>query len=157
MSFTAAPPVINLPHYDFDLQSASGPAASAMELAVAIREADAVIIASPEYNYSVPGVLKNALDWISRVPNQPLIKKPVLIQSVSNGMLGGSRMQYHLRQILVSLDARVFSKPEVMVGMAASKFDETGNLTDEATQSLIRTQLTAFLAFVKEHRNLEQH
>lgn len=150
MLFTMAPPVINLPHYDFDLQQVSGPPAAAMELAGAIRDSDAVIIVSPEYNYSVPGLLKNALDWISRVPKQPLINKPVLIQSVSNGALGGARMQYHLRQVLVALDARVFSKPEVMVALAASKFDEAGNLIDDATRTLIRTQLSAFLAFAKE-------
>lgn len=150
MAFTASIPVINIPHYDFDLQNASGPPAAVMELAGTIREADAVLIVSPEYNYSVPGLLKNAIDWISRVPKQPLANKPVLIQSVSNGILGGARMQYHLRQVLVALDARVFTKPEVMVGLAASKFDETGKLVDEATQALIRTQLAGFLAFAKE-------
>lgn len=148
MVFTEAPPVINLPHYDFDLEQASGPPAVAMALGGAIREADAVIIVSPEYNYSVPGILKNALDWISRVPKQPLAGKPVLIQSVSVGTLGGARMQYHLRQVLVSLDAKVFLRPEIMVSSAASKFDDVGNVTDEATRTAVRAQLTAFAAFV---------
>jgi chromate reductase len=150
MVFTESLPVINLPHYDFDLQQVSGPPAAAMELGSGIRDADAVIIVSPEYNYSIPGILKNALDWVSRVPKQPLAGKPVLIQSVSGGLLGGARMQYHLRQVLVSLDARVFLRPEVMVGMATSKFDEAGNLIDEATRLAVQTQLAAFASFVRE-------
>jgi chromate reductase len=146
-----APLIVNIPHYDADLQQISGPPAAAAALVTAIREADAVIITSPEYNYSVPGTLKNAIDWVSRVPKQPFSAKPVLIQSVSAGLLGGARMQYHLRQVLVSLDALVFTRPEVMVGIAASKFDEQLNLIDEATQTLVRTQLAAFSTFVRTY------
>jgi chromate reductase, NAD(P)H dehydrogenase (quinone) len=149
MVFVEAPLIVNIPHYDADLQQISGPPSVAAALVTAIREADAVLIASPEYNYSVPGTLKNAIDWASRVPNQPFSAKPVLIQSVSAGLLGGARMQYHLRQVLVSLDALVFTRPEVMVGMAPSKFDEQGNLIDEPTQTLVRAQLAAFSTFVR--------
>lgn len=151
MVFVEAPLIVNIPHYDADLQQISGLPSVAAALVSAIREADAVLIASPEYNYSVPGTLKNAIDWVSRVPKQPFSAKPVLIQSASTGLLGGARMQYHLRQVLVSLDALVFTRPEVMVGMASSKFDEQGNLIDEATQVLVRTQLAAFSTFVKTH------
>ncbi len=154
MTFIDAPPIVNIPHYDFDLQQASGPAAAALELAEAIRKADAVVIASPEYNYSIPGVLKNALDWISRAPKQPLAGKPVLIQSVSGGVLGGARMQYHLRQVLLSLDAMTFLRPEVMVGTAAGKFDEDGELIDEPTRTLVRAQLAAFSSFVRRQAAL---
>jgi chromate reductase len=147
--FVEAPLIVNIPHYDADLQQISGPPSVAAALVTAIRDADAVLIASPEYNYSVPGTLKNAIDWASRVPKQPFSAKPVLIQSVSAGLLGGARMQYHLRQVLVSLDALVFTRPEVMVGMAPSKFDEQGNLIDEATQTLVRSQLAAFSTFVR--------
>ena len=151
MVFVEAPLIVNIPHYDADLQQLSGPPSAVAALVTAIRDADGVLIASPEYNYSVPGPLKNAIDWVSRVPKQPFAAKPVLIQSVSGGLLGGARMQYHLRQVLVSLDALVFTRPEVMIGMAPTKFDEQGNLTDEATQTMVRTQLAAFATFVKAY------
>jgi chromate reductase len=150
MSFTAAPLIVNVPHYDADMQQASGPAAVAVELGQAIREADGVLIVSPEYNYSIPGALKNAIDWVSRLPNQPFAGKPVLIQSVSAGVIGGARMQHHLRQVMVFLDALVFGRPEIMVGMAQSKFDEAGELTDDTTRALVRTQLAGFASFVKK-------
>jgi len=151
IAFIPSPLIVNIPHYDADLQQVSGPPAVAVAMANAIRDADGLIIVSPEYNYSVPGTLKNALDWLSRLPKPPLVRKPVLIQSVSAGALGGVRMQYHLRQILVTLDALVFNRPEIMVGMAASKFDETGHLIDEPTRTLVRTQLTGFVEFVRSN------
>lgn len=99
---------------------------------------------TPEYNYSVPGALKNALDWLSRLPDTPVAGKPVAILTASPGAIGGARAQYHLRQILVFLDGRVLNKPEVMIGKAASRLDpETGSLTDADTRSLITVQLTA--------------
>jgi chromate reductase len=150
MFFTAAPPIANIPHYDADMQQASGPPAVAVELGHAIREADGVLIASPEYNYSIPGALKNAIDWASRLPNQPFAGKPVLIQSVSTGAVGGARMQHHLRQVLVFVDALVFARPEVMIGLAAAKFDEAGKLTDDATRDLVRAQLAGFASFVRK-------
>lgn len=149
MVFIEAPLIVNIPHYDADLQQISGPPAAVAALANAIRDADALVIASPEYNYSIPGTLKNAIDWVSRVPNQPFSGKPVLLQSVSAGLLGGARMQYHLRQVLVSLDAVVFNRPELMVGMAATKFDEGGRLLDENTRAHLRAQLAAFANFVQ--------
>jgi chromate reductase, NAD(P)H dehydrogenase (quinone) len=151
MTFTPAPLIVNIPHYDADLQQAGGFPTTAVALANAIREADGVLIASPEYNYSIPGTLKNAIDWVSRLPNQPFAGKPVLIQSASMGVVGGARMQYHLRQVLVFVDALVFGRPEIMIGMAATKFDEEGILTDAPTRDLVRAQLTAFAAFLKAH------
>ena len=82
----------------------------------AIADSDALLIATPEYNASIPGVLKNAIDWASRAPDQPFADKPVAIMGASPGLLGTARMQYHLRQCLVFLDARVLNKPEVMIG-----------------------------------------
>jgi chromate reductase len=150
MGFTPFPSIGDVPHYDGDLETSSGVPHPIALLANAMREADGVLIVSPEYNYSVPGVLKNTIDWISRVPNQPLANKPVLIQSVSQGPLGGVRMQYHLRQTLVGLSARVFNRPEVMIGLARTKVDEdSGELTDTATRDLIRAQLVDFAAFMK--------
>jgi chromate reductase len=111
-----------------------------------------VIIVSPEYNYSVPGGLKNLLDWVSRTPNQPFAKKPVLIQSVSGGPLGGARMQHHLRQILVFLNARIFARPEVMIGPASAKFSAEGVIVDAPTREAVRTQLAEFSDYIREFR-----
>ncbi|NQV98310.1 MAG: NAD(P)H-dependent oxidoreductase [Rhodospirillales bacterium] len=140
-----APSFAAFPVYNADFQESNGVPAEVTALAEAIRRADGVVIVSPEYNYSVPGGLKNALDWISRVPDQPFIGKPVALQSAAIGMLGGARMQYHLRQILVFLDARVFNKPEVFVNFAKTKVDTEGELlVDESAREAIRSQLAAF-------------
>lgn len=140
------PSVADLPIYSGDIQDAGIPAPVAA-LGDAIAAADGVVVVSPEYNYSVPGGLKNAIDWVSRLKPMPLKGKPLLIQSASMGVLGGARMQYHLRQILVGLDARVMNVPEVMVGTAHKKVSGEGVLTDEGTREFIRTQLQAFAAF----------
>jgi chromate reductase len=137
------------PLYDADIQALGIPAAVEI-MATEIKAADGVIVVTPEYNYSVPGVLKNAIDWLSRVTPQPFATKPVLIQSASPGALGGARAQYHLRQIFVFLDARVFNVPEVMVGGAYGKSDSaTGDLTDEGTKAFLGKQLAAFAEFVR--------
>jgi len=107
-----------------------------------IREADAILIATPEYNYSVPGVLKNAIDWATRpYGDNPFNEKPVAIMSASVGMLGGARAQYHLRQIFVYLNMYPINGPEVIVPFAQNKFDENGNLVDENTQMFVRQLL----------------
>ncbi|ELY4662226.1 NAD(P)H-dependent oxidoreductase [Cronobacter muytjensii] len=135
--------VADIPHYDADLQAQGFPEA-VVAMGKAIAAADGLIIVTPEYNYSVPGALKNALDWLSRLPDTPVAGKPVAILTASPGAIGGARAQYHLRQILVFLDGRVLNKPEVMIGKAASRFDpETGSITDADTRSLITAQLTA--------------
>lgn len=137
------------PLYNADIQ-ADGFPAPVLAMGEAIGKADGVIIVTPEYNYSIPGVLKNAIDWLSRLPSQPFAGKPVAIQSGSPGALGGARAQYHLRQTLVFLDAHVLNKPEVMIGQIATKVDAaSGELTDEATRTFITTQLQAFAAFVR--------
>lgn len=104
-----------------------------------IREADAILISTPEYNYSVPGVLKNAIDWASRpYGDNPFDGKPVAIMSASIGMLGGARAQYHLRQIFVFLNMYPINGPEVIVPFAQDKFDVNGKLIDENTQKFLR-------------------
>jgi chromate reductase len=149
MTVTASPPIDTLPLYNYDLQTESGIPAPATTLAEAIRAADGVIIVTPEYNYSVPGVLKNAIDWVSRIPNQPFAGKPVALQSASPSALGGARAQYHLRQVLVFLDAFVFNRPEIMVMFVNKKVDEQqGTITDEATRELIRQQLAGFAGLI---------
>jgi chromate reductase len=137
----------DIPLYDADLQ-AQGMPAQVTAMAEAIRAADGLIFVTPEYNYSVPGVLKNAIDWLSRVQPQPFSGKPVAIQSASGGMLGGARAQYHLRQSLVFLDAHFLNRPEVMVAQAPSKISEAGEITHQATREVIQTQLNAFAGFI---------
>lgn len=150
MSFTALGSVGELPLFNDDILHAGLPAA-VTAMADAIRPADGVLIITPEYNYSVPGVLKNAIDWLSRVPEQPLAGKPVLLQTASPSLLGGVRAQYHLRQILVYLNGLVFNTPEVMITGVNKKVDEgTHALHDPDTRALISKQLVAFAAFVRQ-------
>jgi chromate reductase len=149
MTIVPAPSIGTLPLYNFDVQSERGFPAEVTELADAIRAASGVLFVTPEYNYSVPGVLKNAIDWVSRLQNQPLAGKPVAIQSSSPSVLGGARAQYHLRQTMVFLDALVFNRPEIMVTFVNTKVDEAqGVLTDEPTRKLIAQQLAAFSKFI---------
>ncbi len=144
------PSVGLLPIYDADLQAEGFPEA-VTSLGAAIKAADGLIIVTPEYNYSVPGGLKNAIDWLSRLPTKPFAAKPVLIQSASMGVFGGARAQYHLRQIMVFLDGQVMNIPEVMVGQAQNKIDATtGELTDQGTRDFIAGQMKSFEAFVRK-------
>jgi chromate reductase len=120
------------------------------EFKAKIRAADAILIATPEYNYSIPGVLKNAIDWASRpYPDNSFQGKPVAMMSASTGLLGGARAQYHLRQVFVFLDMHPINKPEVIVTFAPSKFDEKGALTDETAKELIRKLLEALVAWTQ--------
>ena len=128
--------IAEIPFYNQDLHDGKFPD-EVMKLADTIRAADAVIIVSPEYNYSVPGVLKNAIDMLSRLPKQPFDMKAVGILGASPGMLGTVRMQYHLRQIMVFLNAYVMNKPEIMISKANTKFDEAGNMTDDKTKEIL--------------------
>lgn len=149
MTITEAPAIGAIPPYNSDVQTADGFPADVTALAQAVRDADGVIIASPEYNYSIPGLLKNALDWVSRVDNQPFRHKPVCLQSVSMGQIGGARMQYHLRQVMVFLGADVFTTPEVFVGAGHEKFDkDTLALTDAPTREFVGKQLAAFAEYI---------
>jgi chromate reductase len=117
-----------------------------------IQQADALLIVTPEYNYSIPGVLKNAIDWASRPPDQPFNEKPIAIAGASPSMLGTARAQYDLRRCFVYLNAFVLNKPEVMVAKAPERFVKDGKLTDQATQKLVVEQLEALAAFVERVR-----
>jgi chromate reductase, NAD(P)H dehydrogenase (quinone) len=147
----AAGPSFNLiPLYDFDIQHEKGFPSEAIALADAIRAADGLIIVSPEYNWTIPGGLKNAIDWVSRMKEQPFAGKPVALQSCSPSLLGGSRMQYHLRQSLTSVDALLFGRPEVIVAFASQKFDEkTLQLKDQPTIDIVKQQLAGFETFIR--------
>jgi len=140
--------IADIPFYNADVQALGFPA-PVEALGEAIRAADAVLFACPEYNYSVPGVLKNAIDWISRLPNQPFAGKPVGMVGASMGLLGGARAQYHLRQSLVFLNALPINGPEIFIGQAQNRFDAEGRLTDEATRKFIVQHLQALAAWTR--------
>jgi chromate reductase, NAD(P)H dehydrogenase (quinone) len=150
LSIKLAPSFAPVPIYNFDDQQANGVPALVNEFAELIRAADGLSITSPEYNWTIPGGLKNLIDWLSRLKDQPLEGKAVALQSCAGGLLGGSRMQYHLRQSLASIGAQVFIKPEVFVTMSAKKFDEkTLELTDQATKDMVKLHLEAYEKFVR--------
>lgn len=126
------------------------PPAAVVEFKRQILAADAILFSTPEYNYSVPGGLKNAIDWASRPYGESAWQgKPAAIMGVSVGSLGTARAQYHLRQILVTLDMPVVNQPEVMIGNASMRFDPAGRITDEPTRQFIRKLLGALLQLVK--------
>jgi chromate reductase len=141
--------ISDLPLYNDDLRLAGYPE-PAVRLRRQLAEAHAVVIATPEYNYSISGVLKNAIDWASRPPDQPFARKPVALLSASGSMLGGARAQYQLRQMLVFLDALPLNRPEVFVAQAPSKFDEDGRLTDPVARELIEQLAAALIAWTNK-------
>lgn len=122
------------------------PPENVVKLKAAIRAAGAVIFSSPEYNYSVPGHLKNVIDWASRpYGDSAWDGKPALIMGASPGAVGTARMQYHLRQSMVFLNMFPLNKPEVMINNCAQKFDENGNLTDASTREHIQKAIKALI------------
>jgi len=150
MAISAAPDWSTFPIYNADDQAASGFPAAVQALSDAIRAADGVIIVSPEYNYGLPGGLKNAVDWVSRVDNQPFKDKPVSIMSATGGPLGGSRVQYQWRQVMVFLEAHTFNKPEIFVGSAHTKFNDKGELQDQATIDFTKQHLAGFETYIRK-------
>jgi chromate reductase, NAD(P)H dehydrogenase (quinone) len=131
-----------IPIYNDDVREAGFPP-SVLTLVEQVATADAVLIATPEYNYSLPGVLKNAIDWVSKAPDQPFRHKPVAIMGASMGGIGTARAQYDLRKVFVFLDAHVLNQPEIMISGAHTRFDADGHLTDEPTRTLIGKQIIA--------------
>jgi chromate reductase len=138
-----------IPVYNADVETQGEPAGVAA-LRAAVRDADALLIASPEYNYGIPGVLKNAIDWISRPPGRsPLQRKPVAIMGASQGGSGTMRMQPQLRLTLQALEMYAMPKPEVLVPFCRDKFDDVGRLTDEKTREQLSRFLTAFAEWTR--------
>ncbi len=134
----------------FDQDNEKNPPPAVTKLKEMIRGADAVLLATPEYNYSVPGVLKNAIDWASRPYGDNAWEgKPVAIMSASTGIFGAARAQYHLRQSFVFLNMFPLSRPEVMVPEANKKFDDQCNLTDEYTKKKVSDLLEALVDWTK--------
>ena len=132
----------DIPPFNQDHEGEPPPAVR--QFKAAVKAADAILIVTPEYNYSVPGVLKNAIDWASRpYGDSAWNAKPVAIMGASVGMLGTGRAQYHLRQMFVFLNMFPLNQPEVMIANADEKFDEQGNLKDDKTAQKIRELLEA--------------
>lgn len=135
----------------FDQDEERQPPQKVLELKAGIRATDAILIVTPEYNYSVPGVLKNAIDWASRPYGDSAWNgKPVAVMGASGGMLGTARAQYHLRQIFVFLNMYPLNQPEVMIANAQDKFDEHGTLTDQKTKDKIHELLTALVLWTTQ-------
>lgn len=139
--------IADLPMYDQDVFDAGIPQ-PVRRFYDEVAAAHGVLIATPEYNFSVPAVLKNAIDWVSKMPNQPFNNKPVAVFSASTGPLGGARVQYDVRKILVQLWGLVLPRPEVFIGNAAAKIAE-GKLTDETTRKFLSELLAGFKTWIE--------
>jgi chromate reductase len=138
-------PIGDVPLYNEDLRVDGSLPPAVERLREAIRAADAVLFATPEYNFSVSGVLKNTIDWISRPPNQPLDGKACAILGAASGVMGTSRAQAHLRQVLVNVNAFAVNVPPVFIASSAQKFDSEGKLTDENVRNSIGPLLAALV------------
>ena len=151
-----APPTLQLelfdireiPPYDEDVRRAGFPPI-VEALRNGLKAAAGVLISTPEYNRSIPGVLKNAIDWTSRPPHQPWAEKPVAIMGVSTSRFGTARAQHELHKVLVSLDAYILNKPDVMISLAETVFDEDGHPHDKRVGEQISAQLAAFARWIE--------
>jgi chromate reductase len=141
--------ISQIPLYNEDVRQQGFPP-SVETLRRQIAAADALLFACPEYNYSMSGVLKNAIDWASRPPDQPFAGKPCAIIGAAAGMAGSARAQYDLRRSCVFLDMHPLNKPEVLIGQAQTKFDAEGNLIDEAARGFIRDLMVALAAWARQ-------
>ena len=138
-----------IPLYNEDVRAAGFPA-PVETLRQQIKAADALLFACPEYNYSMSGVLKNAIDWASRPPDQPFAGKPIAILGAGAGMAGTARAQLHLRNSCVFLDMHPLNKPEVLIFQAQNKFDAQGKLTDDVARGLIRDLMAALARWTRQ-------
>jgi chromate reductase len=135
-----------IPPFNQDLEEQ--PPQEIIEFKAKIRSADALLIATPEYNYSIPGVLKNAIDWASRPPRDNVFdRKPVAIMGASTGIIGTARAQYHLRQCFVFLNMFPINRPEIMISHVAEKIDQDGALKDEKAKQLIAQLIKNLIAW----------
>lgn len=141
--------ISDFPLYNDDVRENGFPA-SVVRVGEQVAAADALLFVTPEYNYSVSGVLKNAIDWLSRLPEKPFEGKPVAIMGASTGNYGTARAQYHLRQICVFTNMHPMNKPEVLITRAHEKFDANGTLTDQPTREVIQKTLTTLLEWTQQ-------
>jgi chromate reductase len=151
LDFVLLPNPGTLPHFNQDVMEAGLPGPVSL-MAEAMARADALLIVTPEYNWSVPGTLKNAIDWLSRLSPNPLEGKPAAVWTVSPGLLGGARAHEPIRHILHSQDMHVMAKPEVQLASARQKVDvETGTIVDATTRTFLTTHLARFQKFIATH------
>jgi len=144
-----------IPPFNQDLEKQ--PPESVINLKEKVRSADAILFVTPEYNYSIPGVLKNAIDWASRpYGDNAWDSKPVAVMGASAGMLGTARAQYHLRQVFVDLNVYPLNKPEVMIANAAERFDKDGNLTDQKTRGMIKELMDALVVWTIKYQKMNE-
>jgi chromate reductase, NAD(P)H dehydrogenase (quinone) len=146
---------IDWPLYNADIQAQGFPD-KVQAAQKAMLEADGLVLVTPEYNYGPSGVLKNAIDWLSRMTPQPFAAKPIAMFGASGGVLGSARAQYQLRQMMVFLDGRPVNKPEVMIGAAQTRFAD-GKLTDEATGKLLGELGASLVLAVRHARAIKEH
>jgi len=137
--------------YNADLDGPDRPKA-VLELSKKVEEADGILLAVPEYNYSFTAALKNVFDWLSMAKPMPLLGKPLAMMGASYGMSGSMRAQLHFRQVVIFMDMRVMNEPEVMIPSAYDKFDENGNLTDEPAKEQIKKMLLSFEKFILNNK-----
>jgi chromate reductase, NAD(P)H dehydrogenase (quinone) len=143
-----------IPPFNQDIESP--PPTIVANLKDRIRSSDSILFATPEYNYSIPGILKNAIDWASRPYGDSAWEgKPAAIMGASVGMLGTARAQYHLRQVFVFLNMFALNRPEVMIPYAADKFDKEGNLTDAFTKGMIKQLVEALVKWTIKHQEMQ--
>jgi chromate reductase len=140
--------LLPIPLYNGDVE-AEGMPEPVRQFRTRIAAADALLIATPEYNYSMPGVLKNAIDWASRAPDPPLDGKPVALMGASMGMMGTARSQAHLRLTCVNVNLLPMNRPEVFVAKAQDKIDASGKLTDEPTRAIVRKLLDGLVVWTR--------
>ena len=145
--------ISGVPLYNGDVEAEGMPEA-VVELRERVATADGLLIVTPEYNHSVPGVLKNAIDWVSRPPSQPFDGKPMAIMGASPGRAGTIRSQNHLRQPFVSLDGLIMNSPQLMISGASGLFDGDANLTDDGTRESIGEFLVAFTNWIRARQNV---
>lgn len=140
----------DIPLYNGDVEASQGIPDSVQVFARKITDADGLLISTPEYNFSIPGTLKNMIDWVSRTKPMPFAGKPTAILGAAPGPVGTARVQYELRKVLSALTADLVLKPEVFVGFAASKFDDAGRFTDEGGREFIGKLVTALTEKIKQ-------
>jgi len=145
----------DVPPFDADVL-AQGKPESVVRVSESVRRADGVLLVVPEYNFSIPGMFKNMIDWVSRGDDQPFAGKPVAILSATTGPVGGARMQYDLRRALLFMNAQALQKPEVFIGQAQTKFDAHGKCTDEATRKFVAAQMSAFENWIRACRRMRE-
>jgi len=144
--------IADIPLYnaDQDIPDASARPEPVQRFRDQLAEAKAIVVVSPEYNYSIPGGLKNAIDWASRGEDSPLLQKPIAVMGATQGLWGTTRMQQEFHPVFQYLNMRPVYKPEILVAQAKNKFDKQGNLTDQKTKDLIRQKLEALKTLAQQ-------